>query len=175
MQTMRAKQRRKKRVPLNEAHIEVSLPRKRAAGPAAYMRDMATKETVKAMVYWVAEAAKEAREEADRLQVHVAAGINKNQSAIARFEDHKNQPRNLDETIAAYADDLDIDPRQLWARALEMWIAAEEPSAADAARGLQVAAGRAQRATAAARQANRKSRGQSPAGRDSTERKHRAS
>jgi hypothetical protein len=146
MRMMQPRQSRKTRVPSDEAHIEVSLPRKRASSPTAYMRDMATEESVKAMVYWIAEAAKEAREEAGRLQVHVAAGLDKNQSAIARFEDHKNQPRDLDQTIAAYAEDLDIDPRQLWARALEMWIAAEAPAPAAAARGLQAVAQIAKRA-----------------------------
>jgi hypothetical protein len=135
---------------------------------------MATQETVKAMVYWVAEAAREAREEADRLQVHIAAELNKNQSAIARFEEHANQPRDIDETVAAYAADLDIDPRQLWARALEMWIEAETPSADDAARGVEAAADQAKRASAAARQASRKSRAQSRGGRGSKAKTGRA-
>lgn len=119
------------------------MPRKRALGSAVYMHDMAAKEQSEAMIYWVAEAAKEAREEANRLQVHIAAEMDKNQSTVARFEDHTSTPRNVDAMIAAYGRDLDLDPRQLWARALELWIAADQPTADDAARGLRVAAARA--------------------------------
>jgi hypothetical protein len=80
------------------------------------------------MLYWLSLAAKQMREEADRLQVHVAASLSKNQSTIARFEDAQGWPRNVDLTVAAYADDLGVHPRELWARALELWSSANGSS-----------------------------------------------
>ena len=73
------------------------------------MQRIAPPNSPKTMLYWLAEAAKEFRERGGRLQVHVAASLNSNQSTIARFEDHRGQPRNLDETVNAYADDLHGD------------------------------------------------------------------
>jgi hypothetical protein len=75
------------------------------------------------MAYWLSLACKQARETAGRLQVHVAASHNRgvNQSTIARFEDGVAWPRNPDQIVAAYADDLDVDPVQLWQEALDLW------------------------------------------------------
>lgn len=73
------------------------------------------------MIYWLAQAAKEARESAGRMQVHVAASMNKDQSTVYRFEQGQHWPRNTDEIVAAYADDLDLEPQDLWERALELW------------------------------------------------------
>lgn len=73
------------------------------------------------MSYWLARAAKAAREAADRKQVHVAASANKDQSSIYRFEQGKSWPQDTDLLVAAYADDLDIDPIDLWQAALDMW------------------------------------------------------
>lgn len=73
------------------------------------------------MVYWLARAAKELREAAGRKQVHVAASMSKDQSTVYRFEQGGTVPRELDLFIAAYADDLEIEPMQIWARALELW------------------------------------------------------
>jgi hypothetical protein len=101
------------------------------------MHPVAADERLHAMLYWIAEACKEARIEAGRHQVHIAASLSTNQSTIFRFEEHEGQPRSIDATVAAYGDDLKLDPRQLWARALEMWIAGEEPAAEEVARGVR--------------------------------------
>lgn len=76
------------------------------------------------MSHWLAEAAKELREKADRKQVHVAAGADVDQSTIFRFETHGTFPRNVDRVIAAYADDLDTTPIAIWTDALRKWEAA---------------------------------------------------
>lgn len=73
------------------------------------------------MIYWLARAAAQARENQERLQVHVAASLNRNQSTIARFELGETWPKDPDATIAAYADDLGIEPIELWTAALDMW------------------------------------------------------
>lgn len=73
-------------------------------------------------IYWLAHAAKELREKADRKQVHIAAAMSIDQSSIYRFEQGRNWPRDPDLVVAAYAEDLDIDdPREIWELALTMW------------------------------------------------------
>ena len=72
-------------------------------------------------MFWLAVAAKELREAAGRKQVHIAASMSKDQSTVYRFEQGGSVPRELDVFVAAYADDLDIKPSQVWARALELW------------------------------------------------------
>ena len=77
------------------------------------------------MLLWLARAAVAARKAADRKQVHIAASANRDQSSIFRFEQAAEGkggwPRDADRIISAYADDLDIEPIDLWAHALEMW------------------------------------------------------
>lgn len=73
------------------------------------------------MLHWLARAASEARRAADRKQVHIAASADMDQSSMFRFEQAKGWPRDPDKVIAAYADDLDVDPFQLWEQALRMW------------------------------------------------------
>ena len=77
------------------------------------------------MLLWLARAAVQAREAAGRKQVHIAASADRDQSSIYRFEQaakgKSGWPRDADRIVAAYADDLDIDPIALWAQALQMW------------------------------------------------------
>lgn len=74
------------------------------------------------MLHWLGLAARDARERAGRLQVHVAASMGVNQITISRFERGERWPRNVDVILAAYADDLDIDARDIWADALARWL-----------------------------------------------------
>lgn len=73
------------------------------------------------MLYWLAHACREARTEAKRKQVHVAASADVDQSTVNRFESGASWPRNADRVVAAYADDLDLEPVDLWRTALKMW------------------------------------------------------
>lgn len=73
------------------------------------------------MIHWLALAAKQAREAAGRKQVHVAAAMDKNQSTVYRFEQGLSWPRDTELFVAAYAEDLDLDPLFLWESALELW------------------------------------------------------
>lgn len=76
------------------------------------------------MLYWLAKACTAAREAAGRKQVHVGASADMDQSSVWRFEAGKAWPKNIDKLVNAYADDLDIEPFQLWQAATEMWAAA---------------------------------------------------
>lgn len=73
------------------------------------------------MLFWLARAAASVRTGMDRKQVHVAASLNKDQSTIARFEKGLAWPRDPDQVVDAYADDLEIDSIALWEEALRMW------------------------------------------------------
>jgi hypothetical protein len=85
---------------------------------AAYIRPVANPDE---MLYWLAKACKEARLAAGRKLVHIGASADKDQTSIWRFEKGLGWPRETDLFIAAYADDLDVTPMQLWLMALEMW------------------------------------------------------
>lgn len=78
------------------------------------------------MLHWLAQAARKARETAGRKQVHVAASADKDQSSIYRFEQGEGWPRDTDLIVAAYADDLDCDPIEIWEQAISMWREAGE-------------------------------------------------
>jgi transcriptional regulator with XRE-family HTH domain len=80
---------------------------------------------VQAMMYWLRQATRELREEKDRKQVHIAAGGNLDQSTVNRFESGQGKPRDLDAVVRAYAEDLDMQPVDIWAHALELWRASE--------------------------------------------------
>lgn len=67
-------------------------------------------------------AAREARVKAGRLQVHIAAELGaKTDATVRRFEQGLHWPRDPDAMVNAYARDLDIDAREIWAAALKRW------------------------------------------------------
>lgn len=106
------------------------------------------------MRYWLGVVCREQREKRDRLQVHVAASLDRNQSTVARFERGDGWPQDPDITVAAYADDLDMDPVELWTLALERWQAeGRQPKLAELKerRDDEVAKRRARRASAGRR------------------------
>ena len=92
------------------------------------------------MIHWLAEVAREAREEAGVKHVMIAAALNMDQSSVSRFEKGEAWPRDADATIQAYGEELGIDPRVLWRRALERWMAEGSPSAERAGRAVQAPA-----------------------------------
>lgn len=99
---------------------------------APYLAPVAEQDT---MLHWLAQTCREARKAADRKQVHVAAGADVDQSTVNRFESATAWPRNADRVVAAYADDLEIEPVQLWAEALANWqraVASEQAEVAAA-------------------------------------------
>jgi hypothetical protein len=81
------------------------------------------------MLTWLARAARELREAKGRKLVHVAASWGKSESSVWRFESATGWPERPDGLIAAYADDLDMDPREIWATALRLWDASTQPGA----------------------------------------------
>jgi hypothetical protein len=70
------------------------------------------------MIHYLAEVAKEARERAERKQVHIAAQMSADQSRIYRFEQGDRWPRDVEKIVSAYADDLDIEPAVIWDEAV---------------------------------------------------------
>jgi hypothetical protein len=78
---------------------------------------------------YLAQVAREAREQAGRKPYHIAStppgmkGLDP--STIWRFEQGESWPQDADQVIDLYAADLDIEPIELWARALELWRADE--------------------------------------------------
>jgi hypothetical protein len=75
------------------------------------------------MLFWIAAACKLAREHGDRIQSQVAASAVVDQSTINRFENHIAWPKNggADRLVKAYADDLEVDPFELWREAMRLW------------------------------------------------------
>jgi hypothetical protein len=93
-----------------------------------------------------AAAAEAARERRGRLQVHIAASLNRDQSTIYRFEEAKAWPRNPDLVIQAYADDRDISAADIWADAVRRLAIATGREAVDD-RGLPAPPDRSIRST----------------------------
>ncbi|MGH2955099.1 MAG: hypothetical protein ACRDK9_13990 [Solirubrobacterales bacterium] len=106
------------------------------------------------MIEALAAAAKEARENAERKIIHIAVQADMDPSTIWRFE-KGHWPRNADEIIAAYGADLGIDPRAIWARALELWIATEQSAVDHAAEAIRIAHDAAQAQPRSRRQSER--------------------
>lgn len=117
------------------------------------MREMVAEDT---MIFWLARVAAEARSEADLKHVRIAAALDMDQSTISRFERGEAWPRDADTVIRAYAEELGIDERELWRRALERWMAAESPSAERAGRAVQAATEATQGRSRSPRQSTRK-------------------
>jgi hypothetical protein len=74
-----------------------------------------------AMLPWLAQAARELRERKGRKLVNVASSLGASESTVWRFENSMGWPERPDLMIAAYADDLDIEPLAIWEHALELW------------------------------------------------------
>lgn len=77
------------------------------------------------MLSWLAITLRDARIQAGRKQVHIAAEANMDQASINRFEQGRSWPRDVDRIVAAYARDLNVEPRELWRAALDRWDTAE--------------------------------------------------
>lgn len=73
------------------------------------------------MLPFLATAARRAREQAGRLQVHIAAEAHVTETTIARFEARRGWPRDPDRIVNAYARDLDLNAADLWREAVELW------------------------------------------------------
>lgn len=86
-----------------------------------YLQAVADFIDANSMLYWLARTCADHRKRKDRLQVHIAAELNVTQSTIDRFEDGIAWPRNADQTVAAYAGDLNIAQIELWEEALRRW------------------------------------------------------
>lgn len=79
------------------------------------------------MLHYLGRACRITRGQKQRLQSHVAAVLNAHGETVARFERGETWGYNPDRMIAAYAIDLEVDPRDLWDLALQLW-RADEPN-----------------------------------------------
>ena len=83
------------------------------------------------MGIYLAQAAREAREAKGRKPYNIASAPpgakGYDPSTVWRFEQAEGWPRNADQMVDLYADDLGIDPIELWSRALELWRETEKP------------------------------------------------
>ena len=61
-----------------------------------------------------------ARVDAGVKQSRIAAALDADQSTVARFE-KGNWPTDLERTVAAYADELDLDQAGMWRQIIEVW------------------------------------------------------
>jgi hypothetical protein len=76
------------------------------------------------MIYWLAQAAKQLRKQTTPTtkQVEIAATVGGiDQSTIYRFEQGQAWPRQTDTVVAAYAEELGLDGRDIWDLALTLW------------------------------------------------------
>ena len=89
-----------------------------------------------AMGKYLPLAAKTLREEADRKRYQVAGSLEKrvDPSTVYRFESATGWPHNPDDMIDLYAADLEIEPFEIWALAMQLW-RDDEASGRDPATG----------------------------------------
>jgi DNA-binding XRE family transcriptional regulator len=83
---------------------------------------MKADQVARPLLPWLGRACRTAREEAKVKQVRIAAAIDVNQATIARFEDGVAWPRNPEDVLMAYANELFMDVRLLWVHAFVLWI-----------------------------------------------------
>jgi hypothetical protein len=78
-----------------------------------------------AMRIYLARVAREAREEAGRKPFNIGSAPRGEKGAdpstVWRFENEAAWPRNPDLMIDLYARETDLEPIELWTRALELW------------------------------------------------------
>lgn len=65
--------------------------------------------------------ARELREAKDVLAVEIGARIRHTEGVVSRFERGETVPRNLDLMVQAYADELDLDPADIWQMTIKRW------------------------------------------------------
>ena len=99
-------------------HIDSNL----MAGRPDRTAGMEGENVVRPLLPWLGRACRTAREEAGIKQVRIAAAIDVNQATIARFEDGTAWPRNPEELLMAYANELFMDVRLLWLHAFVLWL-----------------------------------------------------
>lgn len=73
-----------------------------------------------AMIFFLAQAAKEARVREGVKPARIAVAIDIDPATIYRFE-RGQWPRDADFILTAYSAELDVKARELWRRALELW------------------------------------------------------
>lgn len=73
------------------------------------------------MLVHLGAAARAARKAHGRKQIHIAVRLDVSEQTVQNFELGHHWPRNPDVTIRGYADELGIDPLEIWREALRRW------------------------------------------------------
>lgn len=73
------------------------------------------------MLLYLSEAAKAARERAERRVEGVADLADVSVGAVYRFERGESWPHKVDQVVSAYADIAGVEPLEIWQRALNLW------------------------------------------------------
>lgn len=73
------------------------------------------------MLEHIGEASRDARRQAGLRQLDVATTAGVSHVTISRFERGKSWPLDPDRVVAAYAEELRVDPIELWTAALDRW------------------------------------------------------
>ena len=100
---------------------------------------MKAEEVPRPLLPWLGRACRTAREEAGVKQVKIAAAIEVNQATIARFEEGTAWPRQPEEVLMAYANELQMDVRLLWLHAFVLWIEHEPVLDTDSKEQIRIA------------------------------------
>src|SRR5262245_63901337 len=100
---------------------------------------MEADQVARPLLPWLGRACRTAREEHNVKQVRIAAAIDVNQATIARFEEGVAWPRNPEEVLMAYANELFMDVRLLWVHAFVLWIEHEPILDRDSKQQIQAA------------------------------------
>lgn len=60
-------------------------------------------------------------------QIDIASTAGVSEGAVSRFETGRNTPRDLDRLVAAYAEECEAAPYELWLAALDAWQREQNP------------------------------------------------
>lgn len=66
-------------------------------------------------------ACRSARESAGLRQIDIATTAGTTHATVSRFEAGRRIPRDLDRLVAAYAEECEAAPYELWLAALDAW------------------------------------------------------
>jgi transcriptional regulator with XRE-family HTH domain len=72
--------------------------------------------------YWLTVVLEREREAKNIKFRHISSLLDVEPSTVSRFEDRETWPKNVDQYLAAYAEQLGVaDPRDFYVRAIKLW------------------------------------------------------
>lgn len=73
------------------------------------------------MLQHLGRVARAARKQAQLRQIDIATTADVAHTSISRFELAESWPLDPDHVVAAYAEEIGVDPRDIWRAALDDW------------------------------------------------------